>query len=103
MKEFSYDKKLQDVEHMARNHAQKCMHCSPWPHAVRRPLGLTPISKVAREYLHADSLYLNQFSHLPVIVDNATGKVFLKHCKVEIAEVMALALMEFAGVHILHR
>ena len=63
----------------------------------KSPLGLTPVSKIAREYLHADFLYLNEFSHLLVIVDNATRKVFLKHCKVENAEVMALALMEFAG------
>ncbi|NIW12711.1 MAG: DDE-type integrase/transposase/recombinase [Candidatus Thorarchaeota archaeon] len=76
---------------------KKCLHCQRRPRLHRRPLNLTPISRRPREILHADYLYLAKNSHLLVIVDNATRKVFLRHTITDTAEEMALALLEFLG------
>ena len=76
---------------------QRCMHCQRRPKLLRRALNETPITKIPRKILHADYLFINHRSHFLVIVDNATGKVFLKHTSHDSAKVMSLALIEFMG------
>ncbi len=76
---------------------RRCLHCQRKPKLQRRPLLQTPLTNVPRKFLHADYLYLKKNSHLLVIVDNATRKVFLRHTTSDTAEEMALALLEFQG------
>ena len=80
---------------MVRGYRERCVHCQRGPKLLRRALTETLITKIPRKILHTDYLYINKHSPCLVIVDYATRKVFLKHTKMDDAQVMALALIEF--------
>eukprot|EP00924_Labyrinthula_sp_SR-Ha-C_P013283 snap_masked-scaffold_45-processed-gene-1.3-mRNA-1 protein AED:0.73 eAED:0.74 QI:0/0/0/1/1/1/2/0/758 len=71
------------------------MHCGARPKLIRRSLNMSRLSRVPREIIHADFLYINKFIHYLVFTDNVTRKIYLKHCTSDTAEVVATALLEF--------
>eukprot|EP00924_Labyrinthula_sp_SR-Ha-C_P000811 maker-scaffold_7-snap-gene-4.4-mRNA-1 protein AED:0.45 eAED:0.56 QI:0/0/0/1/0/0/4/0/317 len=70
-----------------------CMHCGARPKLIRRSLNMNLLSKIPREIIHVDFLYINKFTNYLVLTDNATRK----HCTSDTAEVVATALLEFVG------
>eukprot|EP00924_Labyrinthula_sp_SR-Ha-C_P001742 snap_masked-scaffold_64-processed-gene-0.37-mRNA-1 protein AED:0.39 eAED:0.40 QI:0/0/0/1/1/1/2/0/1625 len=74
-----------------------CLHCGVKSKLIRRSLNMSPLSKIPREIIHADFLYINKFTHYLVLTDNATRKIYLRHCTSDTAEIVATALLEFVG------
>ena len=76
---------------------RKCLHCQRVPRMVRRPKEMTFLARQPNEILHSDYVYLNQHGYLLTLMDNFSGKTYLKYAESPTAKIVATALMEWRG------
>ena len=94
---YSFDIRKDEPRELIKGIRSSCLHCHRRPKLIRRELGETFATEIPRKILHLDFLHINKFSHMLVILDNATLKTYLKICDAENTENVATALMEFLG------
>ena len=76
---------------------RKCLHCQRVPRMVRRPKEMTFLANQPNEILHSDYVYLNNHGYLLTLMDNFSGKTYLKFAESPTAKVVATALLEWRG------